>query len=250
MMTEVRYPKPNLQDWMLLTISILFVAVGLIILPSNRDVGVVTIAVSGPCAALSIATILRKLRFRRTAPLRVELTGGVPIRPSRLVAATCGVAVATVGIILIVFGRSYGLMFWCLAWVIAFLGSSMLLGVALGLLPVGYIRFDPAGITFAQRRWAYTVPWGAIYQLSAGEYHGNAALGIWLYDFDLVSVQPTASRDHVLCRLAQNQVWFGAPIVLFTSRYRMELPLLMEAMQRYMTDPAARAELSRRLIPN
>jgi hypothetical protein len=250
MMPEVGYPKPNLQDWMLLTIGILFVAAGLIILPSNRDVGVVTIALSGPCAALSIATILRKLRFRGAAPLKVELVGGVPIRPSRLGAATYGVAIATIGIILIVFGRSYGLMFWCLAWFIAFIGSSMLLGVAVGLLPVGYIRFDPAGITLAQGRWAYTVPWEAIYQLSGGEYHGNPALGIWLYDFDLITVQPTASRDRVLRHFAQNQVWFGAPIVLFTSRYRMELPLLMKAMQRYMMDTAARAELSRRLIPN
>ena len=42
----------------------------------------------------------------------------------------------------------------------------------------------------------------------------------------------------------------GAPIFVLTSNYGMDLPLFMMALERYLADPAARAELARRQLPN
>jgi len=62
------YPKPGIRDWALLAIGIVFVLSGVIILPSNRDVGIVSLAMFGPATVVATTIILRKLRFRRQQP--------------------------------------------------------------------------------------------------------------------------------------------------------------------------------------
>jgi uncharacterized membrane protein len=246
---NVTYRKPGMRDWALLGIGVTFVLTGLLVLPSNPNVGIVTIAFFGPCAMVFATSIVRKFRFRRLRALRVEIIGGVPIRPSRATVFVFGASLAMMGIVLVAFGRSYGIVFWALAWLIAIAGFATLLGLAAGWLPVGYLQFDPPGITIGRRGWAYTVPWDCISGISAGEYHDNAALFIWLDHPDAISAHPPERKGQVLKHLARNARWIGAPIMLMTSQYGMDLPLLVNAMERYITSPSARTELSRRLLP-
>jgi hypothetical protein len=63
-----------------------------------------------------------------------------------------------------------------------------------------------------------------------------------------VAAHPPERKDQVARHLASNVGWFGAPVMLLTSQYRLDLPLLVQALERYITDPTARAELSRKPI--
>src|ERR1700730_3283064 len=242
------FPKPGIRDWTLLGIAVTFVLAGLFILPSDLNVGIVTIAFFGLCATVFAATITRKLRSHRLRPLLVEIVGGVPIRPSRTRALAVGGSAALLGVGLVAFGRSYAAVFWSIGWFLAAAGCLTLLGLAVGWLPVGYIQFDPPGITIARRGWAYTIPWDGISRISAGEIHGNAALFIWLHEPGAVRAHPPERKAQAAKHLSANTRLVGAPFLLLTSQYGMDLPLLMQAVERYVSDPAARAELARNLV--
>ena len=73
---------------------------------------------------------------------------------------------------------------------------------------------------------------------------------IWLHDNTRIVVDPIERYQQALKQLAWNTGWTGAPIFVLTSNYGMDLPLFMMAMERYLADPAARAELARRQLPN
>src|ERR1700730_12421571 len=242
------FPKPGIRDWTLLGIAVAFVLAGLFILPSDLNVGIVTIAFFGLCATVFAATITRKLRFRRLRPLLVEIVGGVPIRPSRHRALAVGPSAPVLGVVLVAFGRSYGVVFWSIGWFLAAAGCLTLLGLAVGWLPVGDIQIDPAGRPIARRGWGYTIPRDVVSQISGGEIHGNAALFIWLHEPGAVRAHPPERKAQAVKHLAANTRWVGAPVLLLTSQYGMDLPLLMQAVERYVSDPAARAELARKLV--
>jgi hypothetical protein len=243
------YLKPGVKDWALLAINIVFVALGLFILPHNRDVGIVSLALFGPCLVVTAGTVLRKFRFRRIRALKAEIVGGVPIRQSRTQTLVTALVLTLMGVIMILFGRSYGLIFWSLAWLMALLGGTLTIAVLWGLIPNGYLKFDPEGITFGHTRYSYMVPWDNIARLSAGHMHDNPALFIWLHDYGRVTVQPSEKKAQVLKSFAWGTGWAGAPIMLLPSRYGMDLPLLMLALERYLNEPTARSELAHRLVP-
>jgi len=243
------YPKPGVKDWALLVINIVFVAAGFFILLHKSDVGIVTLAFFGPCLIITIGTVLRKMRFRRFRALKAEIVGGIPIRASRTQALAIALMLMLMGAIIVVFGRSYPLIFWMLAWMIALLGGGVTNAVLLGLIPNDYVKFDPEGITFARARYSYIVPWGKIAQVSAGHMYDNPALFISLHDYNGIIVHPREKRDRVLKSFAWGSGWAGAPIMLLPSRYGIDLPLLMLALERYLSEPTARSELAHRLIP-
>lgn len=248
MMQDNPPPRPELRDWALLAIGVAFVLMGLIILPSNLNVGIVTLAFFGPCAALFVWIIIRKLRARRPLPLKVEITGGVPIRQSVTHILLSGGTLLLMGAVLVVFGRSYGIVFWSLSWVMALAGGAVLLARALGWLGTGYIQFEPNGITIGQRGWAYTAPWDQVTEVHEAEYHSNPLLLIWLADLGSLTVAPPQARARVLANLMSSSRNLGAPIAIMTSQYSLDLPLLSAAVRRYASNPSARAELAQRLL--
>src|SRR5438046_7440642 len=146
------YPKPGVKDWALLAINIVFVALGLFILLHERDVGIVTLAFFGPCLIVTVGAVLRKFRFRRFRALKAEIVGGVPIRASRAQALATALVLMLMGAIIVLFGRSYPLIFWSLAWLMALLGGGLTIAVLLGLIPNDYLKFDPDDITFSRTR--------------------------------------------------------------------------------------------------
>jgi hypothetical protein len=243
------YPKPGVKDWALLAINIVFVALGLFILLHERDVGIVTLAFFGPCLIVSGGAVLRKLRFRRFRALKAEIVGGVPIRASRAQALATGLVLLLMGVIIVLFGRSYPLIMWMLAWLCALIGGALTIAVLSGLIPNDYLKFDPEGITFGRARYSYMVPWDTIAQVSTGHVHNNPALFISLHGYEGVTVHPREKRDQVLKSFAWGTGWAGAPIMLLPSRYGIDLPMLMLALERYLTEPTARRELAHRLIP-
>jgi hypothetical protein len=248
--SDESYPKPNIRDWALLAIGIIFVICGVIILPSKRDVGIVSLAMFGPATVVAATIILRKLRFRRQRALKAEIAGGVPIRQSRVLVITSAATLFAMGVVFILFGKSYGPIFLALAWLVAAIGGGLLISALLGWWPNDSIQFDPKGITFGRTRYTFMVPWEAIAGVCAGHYSNNPAAFIWLHDNTSIVVHPVEQYRRALKHLAWNAGWTGAPIFVLTSNYGMDLPLFMMALERYLTDPATRAELALRQLPN
>jgi hypothetical protein len=233
---------------MLLGIGVILVLCGLIDLPSNRNIGIVTITLFGLCTATSAANIIRKLHFCRPHPLQVEIVVGAPIRLSRINYFTVGVAITALGAVIIVFGREYPELFWFMGWLLAIAGCFLLFGLAIGRLPIGFLQFDPVGITISRGSWAYTIPWEGISAISGRELSDHVVLLMWLYHEDVVSVRPPEREGRLIKHFARNLHWAGAPIVVLPSQYGIDPLLLFQALDRYIKVPSARTELSHRLL--
>ncbi len=243
------FPKPTVGDWLLLGISLAFVGMGAAIVRTDRNVGIITLALFGLGACVFASIIVRKWRYRRSPPLQVSLVGGVPIRPlrSRLLLLALGLGGFS-GVIL-VFGRSYGLLFWSMGWLIGGCSAWLLLRLATGRLPEGYIQFDPLGVTIARHQWACVVPWDAVSRLETAEWHDNPVLLIFLRDPAAVQAKPPQCQARCLRAMASNMRWIGAPLVIMTSQYGLDLPWLVQALERYRVEPEARIELAQHLLP-
>src|SRR5688572_29358707 len=154
-----RFRRPGIVDWAVLTIGVLFVALGLFLLPHEPDVAIVTLAFFGSCALVAAHTVLRKRADSRADLRWAGLVGGVPIRPSRTGAFLLASWITVLGITLLIFGGTYPPAFRAISWLLAAIGALLLLAWLLGWVPAGYLQFDPNGITIAGRRSSYRVPW-------------------------------------------------------------------------------------------
>jgi len=106
------------------------------------------------------------------------------------------------------------------------------------------VQFDPVGITIGLRGWSYRVPWQRVVRMAGGEYHSHPVLLLWLDDLNGVQADPPERHQKAVERLRSNETWVGAHVMLITDQYDdLELPVLLKALERYLGDPAARAEL-------
>ena len=234
--------------WIPFLICLAFVLGGLFLLDSNFNVAIVSIAFFGSCAVIGGIPIVRKLRPVRLAPDRVEIIGGVPIRPSRGILVTIGVWLVVVGITTIVFGWSFGVIYRGVMLGFLGLGCYILIGLWLGWLPAHYLQFDPHGITFGERGFSYLVRWKNLSDVAAGEINGNAVLLLQLARPDAIEVMPLERKTRALKGLARNELLSGAHVLIATTQYRMDLSLLTQAIDRYVREPAARIELSQKFL--
>jgi hypothetical protein len=241
---EQRYDVAGLRDWSILVISIAFTAAGFIALFDKPRVGVPTLALFGACAALAARTVLRKRRFARLRLISVEIVGGVPIRPSRGYLIVVALALSSLGTVLLVYWRGAPLAVLISAWITAGVGALLLLGLVTGHLPVGFLQFDPAGLTIGRRRDAFTIPWASIAAVSPGEFHDNPVLFLSLQDASRVIVTPPQARGRVIASLISNTKWVGAHVMIMSSHYAIDLPFLVTAIERYIADPHARDGLA------
>lgn len=247
---ELAPPGPSWRDWALLAVNLVFVAMGVFILPGKFDVGVVTIVFFGFCALAPLTTIVRKRRDQRTRVLRAGVVGGVRIRPSRMRAGALGGGMMALGATLIVFGGGYPLPFRVVAWIVAAVGVVFTALVVLGKVPVGHLMFTPRGLSVGHRGFAITVEWDDIAAWEAAEFNDNPLLRIWLREGATPLVEPPTSVARAHRNLASSQAWMGAPITIMTSLYALDLPLVIKALERYVREPESRAELdSSTLLP-
>lgn len=240
---------PSRRDWALLVTCAIFVAMGVFILPSKLDVGIVTIVLFGLAGVAPITTIVRKRRDRRERPLRAAIVGGVRIGASRLRLAMLALALLLLGGTLVWFGGGYPTTFRVLAWFVGVIGLLLCVAVALRWLPVGHLMFTPQGLTMGHRGYTVFIRWDDMLALDGVEVHDNPALRLWFRPGATVAVEPPTFTQRALSAMATNEGWFGAPIVIMTGTYALDLPPLLKAFERYINDPASRPELdSSRLL--
>jgi hypothetical protein len=225
-------------------IGVALATCGFVALFDKPRVGVPTLAFFGACAALAARTVLRKRRFARLQLLSAEIVGGVPIRPSRSYLTVFALVLFSLGTVLLVYWRDAPIIILICVWMIAGAGALLLLGLVTGHLPVGFLQFDPAGLTIGRRRDAFTLPWDSIAAVSPGEFHDNPVLLLLLQDPSLVIVTPPHARERVIASLISNTKWVGAHVMIMSSHYAIDLPFLVTAIERYVADPRARDGLA------
>ncbi len=242
-----QYPPPGLRDWLLLAVNLTAVLLGLILLPREPRGAIFCIAFFGVCGAIALGNVLRKRRFQIFGPISVEVIGGVPIGPSKARIVTVGTISTVLGIVLFVCRPSPVPLAAC-EGIMLLVGLVLIVGVALGRLPTGYLRFDPSGLSFATRKGLYTFPWNSIERVEPGEYHGNPVLFIGLRSVEDAVAHPPMSRQKLEARLASNLRWVGAHEMIMTNLYCIDLPALEAAVRRYVDFSQARAELKDRSL--
>jgi hypothetical protein len=241
------FPRPSFRDWLLLLVSLGFAAAGGLLFREDLNAAISFIVFFGIGAFVSAGTILRKRRFRQESRVNeAEIAGGVPIRPSRKAALMTGLAMFVSGAVLLYFGDPFPLLYTLSMFALTSMGAFILLGVIFRFLPKGYIQFDPPGLSVGERLWTLTIPWDQIIFVAPGGLGDNVMLLIGISQIEAVEVRPEKYREKVLKRFKSNIRWFGVPMTIMPGRYGLSLPLLIKAMERYITVPASRETLKER----
>lgn len=239
-----RLDRISFQDWLLAAIGGLFTLGGLLIMRRDFNTGIATLVFFGLCFAHAVRVILRKRRALKQMALTATVAGGVPLRQSRLRMALLGGAILAVGATQAVFGGHAQALLQGIGWLLVAVGAATLLAVAAGLLANDHIQFDPAGITFAQRGGKARVPWDAVTRLARGEISSNPMVLVAV-DAEAVVAEPAAYRPRLLAQMARSRGGMGADFVLMSEAYGIDAPVLLAALERYVTQPSARGELAR-----
>jgi len=236
-------PQPSASDWALLGVGLVFAAIALFMLGARRDGGVVLLAFAIVVCGVATATLLRKYRYRRLLPLRASIAGGVVIRPERWRAVVAAITMLGLGIVIVLFGYDVGRFFQVIGVLLALGGAVLVVLVAVGRLPPGYIRLDPPGLTIGRRGFELLVPWDRITAIASTELHDNPFILLTLDDPTSVAVSPPSARERAIAFLLRNYAWVGAHVALSPASFGMDQPLMFEALKRVISEPSARQEL-------
>lgn len=249
---------PTVKDWLLLIVSLLFVAGGVPIMLADPDsfrTAVACMAFFSACSLIAIWIIVRKLRFaaQLREPGSASIHGCVAIPVDRRKRWIGAIGLTVLGSIMAWGGAELGQVFTWLSMFMAGVGLVMAIGLALGLIGHEYLVFEPAGIRMGNRHYSYLIAWDHVAVAEIGDHHDNPVLRIQVRDTRsiLASLRvergsPSASRPHLERALARSRTWFGCPVALFPEHYGLDSARLLRAVARYIAEPAARAELARR----
>jgi hypothetical protein len=228
-------------------VSLGFMALASRLIREDPDAAMSLMVLFGVCAVVSAATIRRKLRSRHESRVNeAEIAGGVPIRPSRKAALVAGSAMFIIGSVLLYFGDPFPLLYTLSMIVLTSMGAFILLGVVCRFLPFGYIQFDPPGLSIGERQWTLIIPWDQIAFVAPGGLDEKIMLFVGIFQIEAVQVRPEKYRKKALKRIHANMRWFGVPVTIMPGRYGLSLPLLIKAIERYITNPDSRSALKRR----
>jgi len=64
-----------------------------------------------------------------------------------------------------------------------------------------------------------------------------------------VVVRPPGDRSRVIAGLKSNIAWVGAHVMIMSSLYEIDLPLLVSAVEKYVASPSARQQLAVPRLP-
>lgn len=239
-----RLDKIGFRDWAMVAIGLFFTLASLLIMRSDLKGGLVSGTFFGLCLAHAVSVIVRKRRMRKQVALTATVAGGVPIRQSRSRMALMGLALLAVGITQTAFGGVINPLLVDIGWLLLIVGGGLLAGLATGVLPIGFIQFDPEGITFAGWRGQAFVPWFAVTGLARGEVHYNPAV-LLCVDAEAVRPQPETYRRRMARQMAFSRGKMGGDFAILSQNYGIDSPVLLAALQRYVTKPDSRQELRR-----
>lgn len=230
------------QDWALAVIGGLFTLAALFIIRKDFKTGIVTLGFFGLCFAHAVSVILRKRRAHRQQAMTASVAGGVPIRPSRLRMGLLGGALLGLGALHAAFTTNPVQI--GIGWFLVVVGTVMLVGMASGMIYTAYVQFDPAGLTFGDRRGKAFVPWAAVTGLARTEMSSNPVVLVSV-DVEAIQIVPASQQLRLFKQMGRTRGTFGADFALMSTVYGIDAPVLLAALQRYVTEPESRQELQR-----
>lgn len=243
MTTTAAWHRITKTDWAFAGLALAATLAGLAMLPGDVDNGMVTLAVAGLGLVHALHVILRKRRLARLGRVSARVTGGVRLRPARLPFALYGAALLAAGAVLASVAGPRDAQVGGGGWLLLLVGGGMLAGLALGWLPPGHLQFDPDGLTLGDRGGQTRVPWDAITGLGGNEVDGQPAVLLTVDAHALVPTPP-GHRAQLARRLAWARGKAGVDVIIFSHDYGIAAPVLLAALERYVTEPAARHELA------
>ena len=250
---RMSHPLPDLRDWALFAIGVMFVSVAIFILikgrGSDRDTGIIGLAFFGSCLFVFTKNIVRKFRYRGLEGIDVRIVGGVPVRPSKWRVVMLGGWLLTLGVILLGFATSAPLTIKLMSAFIAAVGLSLLVATLLGLIPHGYLQFDPEGFTIANRRWTVQIPWDQIAGLGVGETSNNPTLFLAVHDPGALRIEPAGAQSKAVRAIARTRSMVGWDFYMLSDQYGVDAPVLSAAIAHYAADVAERGSLGQRALP-
>ncbi|MFG6460572.1 hypothetical protein ACG04Q_03245 [Roseateles sp. DXS20W] len=232
------------QDWALAIIGGLFTLAGLLILRNDFNTGIVTLALFGLCFVHAVGVIVRKRRLQRqqAGAVTASVTGGVPLRQSRARMLLLAGALLAIGATHAAF-TTHPVQIG-IGWLLLAVGGVMLLGLLSGRLYTGYLQFDPDGLSLGDRHGRAHVPWDAITGIARTDLHTHPLVLVSV-DAGAVQALPATHGPRLMKQMGRTHGQFGADFAIMTTAYGIDAPVLLAALRRYATQPAARQELQR-----
>lgn len=236
-------------------ISVVFVTASVLIAvedPTELPSALATGSFFGLCAVVLGTSLLRRRRTARSraTPALVHVPGGVPLPMRRGRQAAMAGALLLVGTVGAAGGSAVSPAYAAVSGVIALAGAA--LGVAIALRRIGdlALRFEPEGLWLERRDHRYRLPWDGL-EAEYVEIHHDGAVRLYLAAMGPTLASVTATdpsrlphfRERVRDRLERSLRWNGAHEVLFPWRFGLDPIRLVEALERYRSDPASREAL-------
>lgn len=234
----------QLRLWLLLSVSVLFVVMGLVVAAlGDWRLGVGNTIFFGLAAAVFAYQLRELSRFEFPAQL-LTLKGGVPLPMSLQRRAFFTVVVFGAGVssVLIGFQRNQ-LLFWLgvlLMLAAVVVGVLMLLGVP----KRQSLMFTPEGIHFQGGAAPCVLHFDNLARLHAAEWNGHHI--VLLQPINLAALLltvPEAQRDAAAKKFGQSLAFMRAPLSIWATQFGLEARSLMKTIERYVREPTARLEL-------
>jgi hypothetical protein len=243
------YPPPSFRDWLLLVIFACSFLSGIVLVAvaPNDPKNVVLVVLGGLPLAFCAYRVVRKLRRRRQRPPPpAGLAGGVLIRPSRVRIYGAIATLIAAGMVIAMFADNLsGLPLQPIGWLLTVIGLVCLASYVSGRIPVGYLEFNPRGITISSGFSSYMIPWDNISGMQVRERNSRQLLLIWLHRLEAVEFDRLEYAPRMIKFMKMSASTLGAPAIIHGSYYDLDLAPLAKSLERYVRHPAARAELAR-----
>ncbi len=244
-------PQPfriSRRDLISLIINWAFALLGLALLPSAPDVGLVTLALFGSGALFLGWQQWRRYTEHRLLLTSVAVAGGVPIAQRRGSTVVKGLWLVALGLVFVVFGGSYPVAFQWLGGFVFLVGIAVTALAALRLHPAGFLQFEPDGLIIAQRSWQVLVPWDRIYAVKRGDISNTPFIRLGVTDIATLAITPPSATAKALQEMLSGSRWSWGPFMIFPTHYGIATPVLGGAIVHYVRNAPARKNLSHRQL--
>jgi hypothetical protein len=237
------------HDLLPILCNVVLALIGLVLLPSKADVGIVTVAFFGSGAYFLGLLQWRKYAEHKLKLTSVEVVGGARIYPKRSFMVLMGLWLLILGFVFIVFGGSYPAMFRWIGGFVAVCGFVVAVLAALRLHPAGFLQFEPEGLIIGQRGWRVMVPWDKIEDVDVTELSNNPVIRLGVYDRQNLVITPASAEAKARTIMSKGSTLFSwGPFFIFPMHYGIPTRILASAIRHYAHDNVARRKLGDRQL--